>query len=152
VLKKRDDFLFYIAGDGPEKESIMKEIEKYGLQQSVKMLGNISEPHEFIGNMDALLLLSFREVFPMVVIEAMATGTPIVSIDVGGIHEAVIDGESGVLISEYCESEFASALEELQGNEEKVNDIRLKAREKAVRYFSLTKMIEETKNIYELNK
>ncbi|MEJ9132825.1 glycosyltransferase family 1 protein, partial [Bacillus thuringiensis] len=54
--------------------------------------------------------------------------------------------------SEYCESEFASALEELQGNEEKVNDIRLKAREKAVRYFSLTKMIEETKNIYELNK
>jgi glycosyltransferase involved in cell wall biosynthesis len=102
--------------------------------------------------MDALLLLSFREVFPMVVIEAMATGTPIVSIDVGGINEAVIDGKSGVLIHEYCESEFASALEELQGNEEKVNDIRLKAREKAERYFSLTKMIEETKDIYELNK
>ncbi|MGW8445530.1 glycosyltransferase family 4 protein, partial [Bacillus wiedmannii] len=152
VLKKRDDFLFYIAGDGPEKESIMKEIEKYGLQQSVKMLGNISEPHRFIGNMDALLLLSFREVFPMVVIEAMATGTPIVSIDVGGINEAVIDGESGVLLSEYCESVFASALEELQGNEKKVNGIRLKAREKAERYFSLTKMIEETKSIYELNK
>ncbi|MFD5261507.1 glycosyltransferase family 4 protein [Bacillus wiedmannii] len=152
VLKKRDDFLFYIAGDGPEKESIMKEIEKYGLQQSVKMLGNISEPHRFIGNMDALLLLSFREVFPMVVIEAMATGTPIVSIDVGGINEAVIDGESGILLTEYCEFIFASALEELQGNEEKVNGIRLKAREKAERYFSLTKMIEETKSIYELNK
>lgn len=56
------------------------------------------------------------------------------------------------MIHEYCESEFASALEELQGNEEKVNDIRLKAREKAERYFSLTKMIEETKGIYELNK
>ncbi|TKH21004.1 glycosyltransferase family 4 protein [Bacillus wiedmannii] len=152
VLKKRDDFLFYIAGDGPEKESIMKEIEKHGLQQSVKMLGNISEPHRFIGNMNALLLLSFREVFPMVVIEAMATGTPIVSIDVGGINEAVIDGESGVLVSEYCELGFASELEELQGNEEKVNRIRLKAREKAERYFSLTKMIEETKSIYELNK
>ena len=41
--------MFYIAGDGPEKESIMKEMEKYGLQQRVKMLGNISEPHEFIG-------------------------------------------------------------------------------------------------------
>ncbi|GMR65360.1 MULTISPECIES: glycosyltransferase family 4 protein [unclassified Bacillus (in: firmicutes)] len=152
VLKERNDFKFYIAGDGPEKESIMKEIEKYGLQQSVKMLGNISDPHGFIGNMDALLLLSFREVFPMVVIEAMATGTPIVSIDVGGINEAVINGKSGVLIHEYCESEFASALEELQGNEEKANDIRLKAREKAERYFSLTKMIEETKDIYELNK
>ncbi|NWK70524.1 glycosyltransferase family 4 protein [Bacillus paramycoides] len=152
VLKTRKDFLFYIAGDGPEKESIMKEIEKYGLQQSVKMLGNISEPHEFIGNMDALLLLSFREVFPMVVIEAMATGTPIVSIDVGGINEAVIDGESGVLISEYCENVFADALKELQENEEKVNDIRVNAREKAEIYFSLTKMVEETKGIYELNK
>ncbi|MEV5110323.1 glycosyltransferase family 4 protein [Bacillus sp. LBA3-1-1.1] len=152
VLKKRNDFMFYIAGDGPEKESIMKEIEKYDLQQSVKMLGNISEPHKFIGNMDVLLLLSFREVFPMVVIEAMATGTPIVSIDVGGINEAVIDGESGVLITEYCESEFADVLEELQGNEEKVNDIRVKAREKAERNFSLTKMVEETKDIYELNK
>lgn len=41
--------MFYIAGDGPEKESIIKEIEKYGLKQRVKMLGNISEPHEFIG-------------------------------------------------------------------------------------------------------
>lgn len=152
VLKMRKDFLFYIAGDGPEKESIMKEIEEHGLQQSVKMLGNVSEPHEFIRNMDALLLLSFREVFPMVVIEAMATGTPIVSIDVGGINEAVIDGESGVLISEYHDIEFADALKELQGNEEKVNDIRVKAREKAERNFSLTKMVEETKGIYELNK
>ncbi|MGE7865324.1 glycosyltransferase family 4 protein [Bacillus paramycoides] len=152
VLRTRKDFLFYIAGDGPEKESIMEEIEKYGLQQSVKMLGNISEPHEFIGNMDALLLLSFREVFPMVVIEAMATGTPIVSIDVGGINEAIIDGESGVLIPEYCDYLFADALKELQGNEEKVNDIRMNAREKAEVYFSLTKMVEETKGIYELNK
>ncbi|EJQ52309.1 hypothetical protein IEQ_01352 [Bacillus cereus BAG6X1-2] len=152
VLKTRKDFLFYIAGDGPEKDSIMKEIEEHGLQQSVKMLGNVSEPHEFIRNMDALLLLSFREVFPMVVIEAMATGTPIVSIDVGGINEAVIDGESGVLISEYRDIEFADALKELQGNEEKVNDIRVKAREKAERNFSLTKMVEETKGIYELNK
>lgn len=152
MLKERNDFKFYIAGDGPEKESIMKEIEKYGLQQSVKMLGNISEPHRFIGNMDVLLLLSFREVFPMVVIEAMATGTPIVSIDVGGINEAVIDGESGVLIPEYCESKFADALEKLHGNEEKVNDMREKAREKAERNFSLFKMIEETKDIYELNK
>ena len=142
VLKERNDFKFYIAGDGPEKESIMKEIEKYGLQQSVKMLGN----------MDVLLLLSFREVFPMVVIEAMATGTPIVSIDVGGINEAVIDGESGVLIREYCESKFADVLEKLHGNEEKVNDMREKAREKAERNFSLFKMIEETKDIYELNK
>ncbi|MED1411931.1 MULTISPECIES: glycosyltransferase family 4 protein [Bacillus] len=152
VLRTRKDFLFYIAGDGPEKESIMEEIEKYGLQQSVKMLGNISEPHEFIGNMDALLLLSFREVFPMVVIEAMATGTPIVSIDVGGINEAIIDGESGVLIPEYCDYLFADALKELQENEEKVNDIRVNAREKAEVYFSLTKMVEETKGIYELNK
>ncbi|MFJ8453094.1 glycosyltransferase family 4 protein [Bacillus paramycoides] len=152
VLRTRKDFLFYIAGDGPEKESIMEEIEKYGLQQSVKMLGNISEPHEFIGNMDALLLLSFREVFPMVVIEAMATGTPIVAIDVGGINEAIIDGESGVLIPEYCDYLFADALKELQGNEEKVNDIRMNAREKAEVYFSLTKMVEETKGIYELNK
>ncbi|KMN44553.1 glycosyltransferase family 4 protein [Bacillus sp. LK2] len=152
VLRTRKDFLFYIAGDGPEKESIMEEIEKYGLQQSVKMLGKISEPHEFIGNMDALLLLSFREVFPMVVIEAMATGTPIVSIDVGGINEAIIDGESGVLIPEYCDYLFADALKKLQGNEEKVNDIRVNAREKAEIYFSLTKMVEETKGIYELNK
>ncbi|KFM98536.1 glycosyltransferase family 1 protein [Bacillus clarus] len=152
VLKTRKDFLFYIAGDGPEKESIMKEIEKYDLQQSVKMLGNISEPHEFIGNMDVLLLLSFREVFPMVVIEAMATGTPVVSIDVGGINEAVIDGESGVLISKYCEYEFADAIKELQENEEMMNNVRVTARKKAERYFSLTKMVEETIYIYELSK
>ncbi|MEH7457962.1 glycosyltransferase, partial [Bacillus sp. JJ1127] len=152
VLKTKRDIMFYIAGDGPEKEFIEKEIENYNLQKSVKMLGNISEPYEFIRNMDVLLLLSFREVFPMVVIEAMATGTPVVSIKVGGVDEAIMDGESGVLISKYCEYEFADALEKLQNNNQMINNMRESAREKVVKYFSLNKMIEETREVYKKNK
>ncbi len=65
-----------------------------------------------------------------------------VSIDVGGIHEAVIDGESGILISEYCEYEFASTPRNYKGMK-KICAIRLKARENDCVLLSLTtKMME----------
>ncbi len=149
-LKDMEHFTFHIAGDGPERDFVEKEMKNLKLSHKVKVLGQVSNPYEFICNMDLLLLTSFREVFPMVVIEAMATGTPIVSVDIGGIKEAIVDHETGILISHHSEKEFAEKIMLLHDNEDLRQDLGSTARKKVEKSFSLSTMIHSTLNIYQI--
>lgn len=117
-LRDMEQVVFHIAGDGPEREFVEKEIKNLQLHHKINVLGQVSNPYEFICSMDLLLLTSFREVFPMVILEAMATGTPIVSVDVGGIKEAIVDYETGILIRHHSEREFAEKIKLLHDNED----------------------------------
>jgi len=147
-LKDVSKIMFYIAGDGPERDSVEKMIHDLKLSDIVKLQGNISNPYEFISNMDLLLLTSLREVFPMVVLEAMASGTPIISVDVGGIKEAIADHETGILISHHSEKEFAEKIKLLQHNEDLRHHLGSAARQKVEKYFSLSNMIHSTLETY----
>ena len=149
-LRNMEHFTFHIAGDGPESEFVEKEIKKLKLSHKINVLGHASNPYEFICNMDLLLLTSFREVFPMVVLEAMATGTPIVSMDVGGIKEAIVDHETGILISHHSEKEFAEKIMMLHDNEDLRQDLGSTARQKVEESFSLSKMIHSTLKTYQI--
>jgi 1,2-diacylglycerol 3-alpha-glucosyltransferase len=78
-----------IVGDGPERDKLEKLTNKLNLKQRVVFLGH--RPHkEALGIMkacDILILPSKTEVFPMVVLEALALGTPVIATRVGGISE-----------------------------------------------------------------
>lgn len=148
-LKDMEHVKFHIAGDGPEREFVEKMIEHFQLSNKVQILGNTSNPYDFICNMDLLLLTSLREVFPMVILEAMATGTPIISVNVGGIKEAVVDKKTGFLITHYSEKEFAKKIKLLYGNEELRQSLGIAAREKVEESFSLSNMIHSTLKTYQ---
>lgn len=147
-LRDMEQIVFHIAGDGPERAFIEKEIRNLQLNHKVNVLGQVSNPYEFIGSMDLLLLTSFREVFPMVVLEAMATGTPIVSVDVGGVKEAVVDYETGILVQHYSEKEFAEKIKLLHDNEDLRRGLRGAARKKVEETFTLSTMIHATLENY----
>lgn len=147
-LRDMEQVMFHIAGDGPEREIVEQMIEDLRLNHKVNIGGHSSNPHAFICNMDLLLLTSFREVFPMVVLEAMATGTPIMSVDVGGIKEAVVDQETGILISEYSAKKFAEKIKQLHDDRELRQGLRNKARQKVEESFSLSTMIHATLKTY----
>jgi glycosyltransferase involved in cell wall biosynthesis len=145
-LKHNPELMFYIAGDGPEYTNIKNKIDEMNLQTRVKLLGAVNTPETFIREMDVLLLTSEREVFPMVILEAMAVGTPIISIDRGGIREAVADHTTGFLISDHSAEHFSSKLIYLAEN--KHEDVIENARTKVTEDFSLEKMVENTLNEY----
>lgn len=147
-FKDVDQVMFHIAGDGPERSSVEKMIEELHLHNKVKIHGNLTDPYEFICTMDVLLLTSFREVFPMVVIEAMAAGTPIVSVDVGGIKEAIFNHETGILIAKHSEKDFAKKIILLLNDEKLRRMLVVKARKKVEQSFSLFNMIQSTSEIY----
>lgn len=147
-LKEVRNMMFYIAGDGSERETVEKMISDLNLAHRVKLLGNLSNPHEFICNMDLLLLTSYREVFPMVVLEGMASGTPIVTVDVGGIKEAIKNYETGILIPYHSEKEYSKQIRLLHGNMDLRQRLSINARQKVETTFSLSNMIYATLEVY----
>ncbi|MCA0987036.1 glycosyltransferase family 4 protein [Guptibacillus algicola] len=138
---------FYIAGDGPEHASIINQIESLGVQ-NITLLGNVSNPGKFIREMDLLLLTSKREVFPMVMLEAMATGTPLLAVEVGGVKEAVIHNETGFLVRQYSVDEFCDIIYHVLENEDISRQLVVRARERVESEFSMGKMVERTMEAY----
>jgi glycosyltransferase involved in cell wall biosynthesis len=143
-----EQFEFFIGGDGPEAASIAQQIEELGLIKHVYCLGNIKYPEQFIREMDVLLLTSFREVFPMVILEAMATGTPVITINQGGIPEAIIDGETGFLISDYSDRLFVDKILHLRSDGKLYRYIAETARETVQSRFTLHHMVAQTLQEY----
>ncbi|GAM15407.1 glycosyltransferase family 4 protein [Mesobacillus selenatarsenatis] len=143
-----ESYDFLIAGDGPDRDKIEDKIKQSGLEERVEMLGDISNPDDFLASIDVFVLTSFREAFPMSILEAFAVGTPVVTIDVGGISEAVHNEETGILIETHSEDEFSSKIAELLRDKDKVEHIRAAARKAAETKFNLQHMIHETKQVY----
>ncbi|WP_370243559.1 glycosyltransferase [Alteromonas abrolhosensis] len=91
-----------IIGDGELIEKIRYEVKVNKLNENINILGSV--PHDqllpYLHNADALILPSYREGVPNVVMESLATGTPVIVTKVGGIPEVVTDCSNGVFIDD----------------------------------------------------
>src|SRR5918992_168533 len=83
-----------IAGDGPERERLRQLVAGV---DGVDLLGSRGDVPDLIAACDAVALLSRAEALPMSILEAMALARPVVTSDVGGAGEAVVDGETGMV-------------------------------------------------------
>jgi glycosyltransferase involved in cell wall biosynthesis len=86
----------FIAGRGPELAGITKVAAE--MNGAVEVLGSRSDIPDLMLAADAVCLTSDAEALPMVLIEAMALGRPVIATDVGGTSEIVVDGETGDLV------------------------------------------------------
>lgn len=95
-----EEIRYHIIGSGPEKGELKRFAAELGIQDSVIFEGQRSrtEVIERLSATDVFLLTSIEEGFGKVLIEAQASGVPVVATDVGGIPEAVCAGESGTLV------------------------------------------------------
>ncbi len=101
LLDESTDFELVFGGDGPMRADIERLVERYGLTSRVRITGWISseEVRNEITRSRALVLPSFAEGLPVVIMEAMALRRPVISTYVAGIPELVIPGETGWLVS-----------------------------------------------------
>jgi glycosyltransferase involved in cell wall biosynthesis len=90
-----------LIGDGPERAELEAEAQALGLGHAVQFLGYRSQSAvaEMLSEVDALVLPSFAEGVPVVLMEAMAAGLPVVTTRIAGIPELVEDGVSGHVVS-----------------------------------------------------
>ncbi len=148
IIKNDLDCTFIIAGDGPEKQNIKDLIIKLQLENHVELLGNINNPEVFFHSIDVMVLTSTTEAFPMTILESFAAGVPVVSINVGGINEAIINNETGVLINSYNAKEFATKIHNVLTNAEKAVKIKRAARQLVETNFNSRIMVAETRKVY----
>ncbi len=109
--------LVAIVGYGPLHDSLIEACERLGLSGDVRFLGEITDPYPFYAAVDVFVMTSRWEGFPVVLLEAMASGRPVVSTDVGGIAEADEHGTSGFLTAPGDDAAIASALARLVADE-----------------------------------
>src|SRR6184192_639086 len=124
------DFRCEIIGDGPLRDALQKKIDMLNLSARVNLLGSLSQEVvlEKLRSADIFALASVTDrqgasdVFPTVIIEAMAAVRPVVSTRLAGIPESVMPGETGLLVSPGDTSGLSQALEQL------IRDPELRAR------------------------
>jgi glycosyltransferase involved in cell wall biosynthesis len=105
--KLPEEYVYVVAGDGPERDRIEKLIRRHQLEKRVFILGEISsETRNLIYNLADIFLMpnitvpNDVEGFGIVAIEAGSCGLPVVAANIQGIRDAVIDGKTGFLIGE----------------------------------------------------
>jgi L-malate glycosyltransferase len=86
-----------LVGDGPEMTIICKLVRKLGLTEKVHLLGKQENLDELYSISDLMLLLSEKESFGLVALEAMACGVPCIGTNVGGMPEVIQDGKTGYI-------------------------------------------------------
>lgn len=86
-----------LVGDGPEISVVCKLVKKLNLEDKVLLLGKQDNVEELYSISDLMLLLSEKESFGLVALEAMACGVPCIGTNVGGIPEVIEDGQTGYI-------------------------------------------------------
>ncbi len=87
-----------LIGDGPEYSNAKKLVKELNLEDHVLFLGKQNNISDLLAISDLLLLLSEKESFGLVLLEAMACGVPCIGTDVGGIPEVIVHGETGFIV------------------------------------------------------
>ncbi|MFB1080844.1 N-acetyl-alpha-D-glucosaminyl L-malate synthase BshA [Jeotgalibacillus sp. JSM ZJ347] len=86
-----------LAGDGPEMSAVLKKVDELGIKDQVLFLGKQDNLEELYSISDLMLLLSEKESFGLVALEAMACGVPCIGTDAGGIPEVIMDRKNGYI-------------------------------------------------------
>lgn len=105
IMKYRDDFSFVWVGDYKQNEPIpnwqremMRDIELSSFSSRIHFVGNQSNVSDFLFAAEIFILTSRDECLPLSILEAMALNVPVISTDVGGVSEAVVDKVTGLLV------------------------------------------------------
>jgi glycosyltransferase involved in cell wall biosynthesis len=104
-----------LVGEGPERESIERQIVSTDLQERVFLLGPRLDVHDILDTADLVVLPSYSEGMPNAVLEAMAHGLPVVASDVGGVSSLLGSG-AGIVVTPSDENALTDALQRLIDN------------------------------------
>ncbi len=118
VAAAGDHVKLAIAGDGPDKEAIEKEAKRLNIEDRLIMPGFLRDPSRFIGLFDIFALSSLSEQFPISLAEAMASGIPALSTDVGDVRNMVSEANADYIVDRHDDNGYNMALKTLVNNRE----------------------------------
>jgi glycosyltransferase involved in cell wall biosynthesis len=137
-----------LAGDGPELGRVRDHAHSLGLDGNVVFPGAFTEPWDLLRAADVFVLASEMEGLPLVILEAMSQGVPIVAADVGGIPEAVVDGETGFLIGVKEPRAVTEAVARILGAPSMAERMRAASIARFQQRFTMQSMLDSHRALY----
>lgn len=139
LLHERGERIKFLAiGAAQDKASTVSPAEliaQYGLQDSMQFLGTRDDIPELMAAMDVVVLASYAEGIPRVLLEAAAMGKPAVGTDVRGTREVIVDGETGYLVPSRNAAALADAISRLAADPARMREMGQAARRRAETHF-----------------
>lgn len=137
-----------LAGDGPLRDSLARDVEALGLQGVVHLLGQRDDVPDLIESADAIVLPSLREGLSNVILEGMMGGKPVVASRAGGNVELIEHDRSGLLFDVGDVQALAAALERLARDTALRARLGEGARQRALTEFSIPSMVQAYEKHY----
>lgn len=139
----------FIVGEGPERARLEALIAERGLPEHVSLMGAQDAVAELLAAFDVFALPSHNEGVSIAILEAMASGLPVVATRVGGNPEVVSDGKSGLLIEAGAVEALAAALARYRDDVELARAHGTVGRTRMQAEFSLQNMVERYLRLYD---
>ncbi|MFW6042741.1 MAG: glycosyltransferase family 4 protein [Marinilabiliaceae bacterium] len=148
LLKVRDDVIFLMVGDGPDREKIRRMIPA-GKGNHFVFTGKISNVEETISIFDVGVLASYGEGTSNSLLEYMLLEKPVVVTDVPGITEVVSHGEHGYLVQQDDDKAMMQKIGELLDDREKARKMGQAGKDLVAREYSIDRMVSGYEAVYE---
>ena len=139
-----------LIGDGPDRQRLAARVNELGINDAVTFAGRLPEAETLaeIAGSDMLILPSFMEGLPIVLMEAMALGVPVVASHVAGIPELVTDGRTGLLFAPSDWNELSQCIERLLSDESLRESLAQNAKWKVTSEFDARKSATELGELF----
>jgi glycosyltransferase involved in cell wall biosynthesis len=138
-----------LVGDGPLRGELEAQVQAAGVRESVRFLGTRSDVPELLGLMDFAVHPALEEGFSNAILEAMAAGRAVVATSVGGNPEAIVPGETGLLVPPADSKALASAMRRLLEHPAEAAAYGTAGRWRVRERFDLGRMVNEYQRLYE---
>lgn len=149
ALERHSDMQVAIVGEGPELAALRERATLRNVAHAVHFLGASLDPTSTLRGMDVFVHPSWAEAFPYVILEAMSLGRAILASDVGGVGEAIVDGDSGLLVPARDHRALARGLIGLLDDPDRRERIGEQALHRQRKLFTVETMIDGTVAIYD---
>jgi glycosyltransferase involved in cell wall biosynthesis len=150
ALLKADgvNLTYRIAGDGPLRRQLERQVAHLGLQGQVQFLGFVGDIAKFFVDIDIFVMPSLHEGLGVAVLEAMAAGKPVIASRIGGLAESVADDVTGILVPPANATALAQAIAKLVQSRSLAREMGQQGRRRIERHFTLEQMAAANETYY----
>jgi len=145
--EKNIDFRINLLGDGVNRKPLMEKTENLQLSKNIHFHGNVNNVEEFLWESDIYLHTATYEPLGLVLLEAMAAGLPVITLDGKGNRDLIEQGKNGYMIYEQNPELFAQTIIDLCNNKQKYSEISAYAQEYAKKY-DIKEYVEKLLKLY----
>lgn len=147
-LLKNKNFVMEFIGSGPTLEFCKEEVNKLGLANKIKFLGQQRNVKDFLNNSDIFVLSTNYEGFPLTILEAMRAKLPVIATNVGGNNESIMGEKTGFLTKKNDVQDLSRALSTLIDDKNLAVEMGKQGYERFMTEFTHDLMLKKILKIY----